>query len=95
MELYLLIGLFVIYFITLITTSKATHKKIWTLAFLLSFFIMGICIVFLRANHHSSISIWGLDEYYILYLNGSITFLLGIINMWMYKIELYHILKKD
>ncbi|MFI3242372.1 MAG: hypothetical protein R3Y43_07385 [Alphaproteobacteria bacterium] len=93
MGIYLLISLFVVYFVSYFVLGKIKHKKVWTLLFGASFVLMGLCLLLLKSVRSGGISIWGLDEYYLLYLMSSLVFLLGVINLWLYKKELFLLLR--
>ena len=36
-----------------------------------------------------------INWYYILYVFGSISIILGVINLWMYKVPLLHLFKDE
>ena len=66
--------------------SKNVMHKIWTLAFIATFVITAVSIAFLRVNNQDvMMSASELNWYYILYLFGSLSIVLGLINVWMYR----------
>ena len=86
MELYLFLSFVVIYLISSFFISKQALHKIWTLAFILSFIATSIAIAFLRMNNQDvMMNADQLNWYYILYLFGSMSVVLGVINLWMYR----------
>ena len=93
MEIYLLIALAFIYFLTFILLPEKTQRRIWTIAYIVSFVITSIAIGYIKIYADETLMKVGeLNWYYILYLFGSISIILGIINLWMYKrglIELF------
>ena len=90
METYLFIALLFIYILTSFILPKQTLKKIWTLAYIISFLITGISIFYIKLYATDTLMKVGeLNWYYILYIFGSISIILGIINLWLYKKSLY------
>lgn len=86
MELYLFLSFVVIYVISSFFVDKHIQHKIWTFAFILSFGATSIAIAFLRINQQDvMMSASQLNWYYILYLFGTMSVVLGIINLWMYR----------
>lgn len=96
MELYLLIALIFIYLITAAMVNKNVVHRIWTLAFIAAFVVTAIAIGFLRVtNQDVMMSADNLNWYYLLYIFGSMSVVLGIINLWMYRRPLWQILHND
>lgn len=96
MELYLLIALIFIYLITAAMVNKNVVHRIWTLAFITAFVVTAIAIGFLRVtNQDVMMSADNLNWYYLLYIFGSMSVVLGIINLWMYRRPLWQILRND
>ena len=96
MELYLLISLIFIYLITAAMVNKNVVHRIWTLAFIAAFVVTAIAIGFLRVtNQDVMMSADNLNWYYLLYIFGSMSVVLGIINLWMYRRPLWQILRND
>lgn len=96
MELYLLIALIFIYLITAAMVNKNVVHRIWTLAFIAAFVVTTIAIGFLRVtNQDVMMSADNLNWYYLLYIFGSMSVVLGIINLWMYRRPLWQILRND
>ena len=93
MELYLLIGLLFIYIVMNFMVDKAIMRRVWLLSFILSFVLTGISIAFLRANHQDALmSVNQMNWYFILYIFGYIAMALGIVNLWIYRREIYDII---
>ena len=96
MELYLLIALIFIYLITAAMVNKNVVHRIWTLAFIAAFVVTAIAIGFLRVtNQDVLMSADNLNWYYLLYIFGSMSVVLGVINLWMYRKPLLQILRDD
>ncbi|MCI7420342.1 MAG: hypothetical protein ACI4OE_05880 [Alphaproteobacteria bacterium] len=96
MELYLLIALIFIYLITAAMVNKNVVHRIWTLAFIAAFVVTAIAIGFLRVtNQDVMMSADNLNWYYLLYIFGSMSVVLGVINLWMYRRPLWQILRND
>lgn len=96
MELYLLIALIFIYLITAAMVNKNVVHRIWTLAFIAAFVVTAIAIGFLRVtNQDVMMSADNLNWYYLLYIFGSMSVVLGVINLWMYRHPLWQILRND
>ena len=93
MELYLLIALLFIYLITATMVDKKVVQRIWTLAFIASFAVTSVSIGFLRITEQDvMMSADNLNWYYLLYLFGSMSVVLGVINIWMYRRALWRVL---
>ena len=93
MELYLLISLVFIYLITAAMVNKNVVHRIWTLAFIAAFAVTAVAIGFLRVtNPDVMMSADNLNWYYLLYVFGSMSVVLGFINLWMYRRPLWQIL---
>lgn len=86
MELYLFLSFIVIYTISSFFVNDRIQHKIWTFAFIFSFGATSIAIAFLRINQQDvMMSASQLNWYYILYLFGTMSVVLGVINLWMYR----------
>ncbi len=86
MELYLFIGFVVLYILMSFFVNKNVQHKVWTMAFVVCFIVTAISIGFLRVNNQDvMMSANQLNWYYLLYLFGSMSVVLGLINIWMYR----------
>jgi len=86
METYLFIALFFIYLITTFFLPSNIGRRIWTLSYILSFIITLIAIAYVKIYANDTLMRAGeLNWYYVLYVFGSISFILGLINLWMYR----------
>jgi len=93
MELYLLIALVFVYIVMNFIVNKAVMRRVWLLSFILSFALTGISIAFLRANHQDALmSVNQMNWYFILYVFGYIAIALGVVNLWIYRKEIYNII---
>ena len=96
MEIYLLLAFLLLYILMAFFVSKNVMYKIWTLAFMAAFVITAISIAFLRVNNQDvMMSASELNWYYILYLFGSLSVVLGLINVWMYRKPLVEMFLND
>lgn len=91
MELYLLIGFVVLYVLMSFFVNKQVQHKVWTMAFVVCFAITAASIGFLRVNNQDvMMSANQMNWYYLLYLFGSMSVVLGLINIWMYRKPIWH-----
>ena len=93
MELYLFLALLLIYILTAFMVKKVILHNIWTLAFILAFVVTAVSIAFIRVSGQDvMMSANELNWYYLLYLFGSLSVVLGIINVWMYRRSIWKIM---
>ncbi len=93
MELYLFFAFLLFYLITAFLLGERTREKIWTIAFIISFAVTSVAIVFIRASSQDvMMNAQQLNWYYFLYLFGMISVVLGIFNLWMYRRALFKII---
>lgn len=86
MELYLFAALVLMYILMAIFVRKNVQLKVWTTAYIVSFIVTAIAIAFLHVNRQDvMISVDQLNWYYLLYLFGSLSVVLGVINVWMFR----------
>lgn len=86
METYLFMALFLIYILTAFMVKKNVLNRIWSMAFIVCFGITAVAIAFIRVSGQDvMMSANQLNWYYLLYLFGSMSVVLGVINMWMYR----------
>ena len=96
MEIYLFVGLLVLYMITVLMLKKDILQKIWLSAFMLAFAVSAVALSFLRFSHQEvMMNAEELSWYYILYLFASIMVVLGAINLWIFRRELIKVLFAD
>ena len=89
METYLFIALTFIYILSLLFLPKYLQKRIWTVAYIAAFAITCIAIYFIKDYATDTLMKVGeINWYYILYVFGSISIILGVINLWMYRNEI-------
>ena len=92
MEMYLLIALLFVYLMTALMVKPEIVRRIWTLSFIAAFGVTAVAIAFLRiSNQNVMMSADNLNWYYMLYIFGSMSVVLGLINIWMYRKALWHI----
>ncbi len=92
MELYLFLAFILLYVLMSFFVQKTVLHKIWTLAFIAAFAVTAVAIAFLRMNNQDvMMDASELNWYYLLYLFGSMSVVLGVINLWMYRMPLFRI----
>jgi len=92
MELYLFAALLMFYIITSFVLQKFLVRRIWTLAFIFSFAITALSIASIRVSGQDvMMAASELNWYYMLYLFGSLSVVLGLINLWMFRHAVWHI----
>ena len=92
MELYLFLAFILLYILMSFFVQKNVLRKIWTLAFVVAFVVTAVAIGFLRVNNQDvMMNANELNWYYMLYLFGSMSVVLGAINLWMYRKPLFGI----
>lgn len=92
MELYLFLAMFLIYVLTAFMVKPHVLNRIWSLAFVVCFAITAVAIAFIRISGQDvMMSANELNWYYLLYLFGSLSVVLGIINLWMYRAPIFRI----
>ena len=86
MEIYLFIALVFVYILTSFVLTYKMLQRVWTVAFIASFAITGIAIFYIKMYADDTLmKVCELNWYYVLYVFGSISIILGIINIWLYK----------
>ena len=92
MELYLFLAMFLIYILTAFMVKPHILNRIWSLAFVVCFGITAVAIAFIRISGQDvMMSANELNWYYLLYLFGSLSVVLGVINLWMYRGPIFRI----
>ena len=93
MELYLFFAFLLLYILTSYMLPLRQQRKIWTLAFIISFIITSTAIGFVRLSRQDvMLDANQLNWYYVLFLFGMISVALGIFNLWMYRDALWRIM---
>lgn len=92
MEVFLFIALFFIYVLMAFTVPNVIVKRVWILAFVLAFVVTAVSIVFVSTGKQTVLMQESeMNWYYFLYLFGSMSVILGAINLWIYRKSLYQI----
>ncbi len=93
MELYLFFAFLLFYLITAFMLNERTKQKIWIVSFIISFAVTSAAIGFIRAGRQDvMMNADQMNWYYILYLFGMISVVLGVFNLWIYRKELWRTL---
>ena len=96
MELYLLAALCLLYMITSFILPLHHLQRVWTLAFFVCFAVTAVSIGLIKVSGQDvMMSAAELNWYYLLYLFGSLSVVLGIINLWLYRHGIWHIFFSD
>ena len=96
MEVFLFIALFFIYVLTAFTVPQKIVKRIWILGYIISFLITAMSIMFVSTSKQTVLMQESeLNWYYFLYLFGSISVILGLINIWIYKKQIIEMFSAD
>lgn len=96
MELYMFFAFLLFYIITAIMLDDNLRKRIWMIAFILSFVATSIAIGFIKgSNQDVMMNVEELNWYYFLYLFGMISVVMGVFNIWIYRKELWNIMTEN
>lgn len=96
MEVFLFIALFFIYVLTAFTVPLKIVKRVWILAYAIAFLVTAISIMFISTSKQTVLMQESeMNWYYFLYLFGSMSVILGLINIWIYRKELLLIFSSD
>ena len=72
------------------------RKRIWMIAFILSFAATSIAIGFIKGSKQDvMMNVEELNWYYFLYLFGMISVVMGLFNLWIYRKELWQMMSED
>lgn len=94
MEVFLFIALFFIYILMAFTVPSVIVKRVWILAYVLAFIVTAVSIVFVSTGKQTVLMQESeMNWYYFLYLFGSMSVILGLINVWIYRKALFKIFK--
>ena len=86
MEFFLLVALIFIYILMAFSVPDVMLKRVWFLAFSLAFVFTAVSILFIATGKQTVLMQESeINWYYILYLFGSMSVILGLINMWIYR----------
>ena len=86
MEIFLFIALFFIYVLTAFTVPENIVKRVWILAYVSAYIITATSIMFISTSKQTVLMQESqLNWYYFLYLFGSMSIILGLINVWIYR----------
>ncbi|MBE6467759.1 MAG: hypothetical protein E7004_04120 [Alphaproteobacteria bacterium] len=90
MELYMFFAFLLFYIITVVMLDDALRKRIWMIAFILSFVATSVAIGFIKGGKQDvMMNVEELNWYYFLYLFGMISVVMGVFNLWIYRKELW------
>lgn len=96
MEVFLLIALVFIYVLMAFTVPNLIVKRVWILAYVISFVITSVSIMFISTGKQTVLMQESeMNWYYFLYLFGSMSVILGLINLWIYRKGLLKIFSKE
>lgn len=96
MEVYLLLATVLLYMITAVLLDARTRKRLWLAGFVITAVITAIALSFWRfTNQEVMMNVVAISWYYLLYLSLSIMMVLGIINLWIFRRQLWLVLTGD
>lgn len=96
MEVFLFIALIFVYVLTAFTVPQNIVKRVWILAYAVAFVITAVSILFISNGKQSVLMQESeMNWYYFLYLFGSMSVILGLINIWIYRKQLYKIFSHE
>lgn len=96
MEIFLFIALFFIYILTAFTVPNHIVKRMWILAYVFAFVLTSLSIMFISTSKQTVLMQESeLNWYYFLYLFGSMSVVLGLINLWIYRKPLKQIFSSE
>lgn len=96
MELYILTALVFIYIITAFAGDSLLTKRIWALAFAVSFLLMALSLSALKLSTEDVMLAAGqFNWYYFLYVFSALTVAVGLINMWIYRRQIWQLCQKS
>lgn len=86
MEIFLFIALVFVYVLTAFAVPELIVKRIWFLGFSASFLLTALSVLFIHSGRQTVLMQENeMNWYYFLYLFGSISVILGAINLWIYR----------
>jgi len=86
MEIFLFIALVFVYILTAFAVPDLIVKRIWLLGFASAFGLTAMSILFIHSGRQTVLMQENeMNWYYFLYLFGSISVILGAINLWIYR----------
>ncbi len=86
MEIFLFIALVFIYVLTAFSVPDLVLKRMWLLSFISAFGLTAVSILFIHNGRQTVLMQENeMNWYYFLYLFGSISVILGVINLWIYR----------
>jgi Na+-driven multidrug efflux pump len=96
MELYMFFAFLLFYIITVVMLDDTSRKRIWMIAFILSFVATSVAIGFIKGGKQDvMMNVEELNWYYFLYLFGMISVVMGLFNLWIYRKELWQMMSED
>lgn len=96
MEIFLFVALVFVYVLTAFTVPSNIVKRVWILAYALAFVITSISILFISTGKQTVLMQESeMNWYYFLYLFGSMSVILGLINLWIYRKDLMRIFSHE
>lgn len=86
MEVFLFIALVFVYILTAFAVPDLIVKRVWLLGFVAAFLLTALSVLFIHTGRQTVLMQENeMNWYYFLYLFGSISVILGAINLWIYR----------
>lgn len=93
MEIYLLLAMFLLYMLTAVFLEKSVLYRMWLAAFVIMFAVTAGALSFWRfTNQEVMMNVIAISWYYVLYLSLSVTVVLGVVNLWLFRRQMWNVL---
>ena len=84
------------YIITSIFLEAQQLRRIWLVAFVIMFVVTSVALSFWRfTNQEVMMNVLAVSWYYILYLSVSVLIVLGVVNLWIFRHQIWNVLMSD
>ena len=92
-EVYILTGFLLFYLLTVWLLRPKVKRKLWMIAFMISFAITSIAISLIHGGQQDvMLTANQFNWYYFIYLFGMISIALALFNVWIYRHALWELL---
>ena len=96
MEIFLFIALVFIYVLMAFAVPDLIVKRVWLLGFVSAFSLTAVSILFIHTGRQTVLMQENeMNWYYFLYLFGSMSVILGLINLWIYRSSVIKLFIRD
>jgi len=96
MEIFLFVALIFVYILMALSVPDLIVKRVWLLGFASSFALTALSILFISNGKQTVLMQESeMNWYYFLYLFGSMSVILGLINLWIYRKGVLHLFSNE